>query len=139
MNAKDRSLLKKIAIDVAGVGLIIASPFLGLFPGPGGVPIFFAGLGLLASNHTWARNILKDLEKHREGLAKRVFANKKVSLAADIIGTFILCGALYVLFTTDSFLYRGFSIGTISTTLLVLLSNQSRIERIIATYRKSKH
>lgn len=139
MNAKDRSLLKKIAIDVAGVGLIIASPFLGLFPGPGGVPIFFAGLGLLASNHTWARNILKDLEKHREGLAERVFANKKVSITADIIGTFILCGALYVLFTTDSLLYRGFSIGTISTTLLVLLSNQSRIERIIAAYRKSKH
>lgn len=139
MNAKDRSLVKTIAIDIAGVGLIIASPFLGLFPGPGGVPIFFAGLGLLASNHEWARNILRNLEKHREGLAQRFFANKKVSLAADIIGTVVLCGALYVLFTTNSLLYRGFSIGTISTTLLILLSNQSRIERIIATYRKTKH
>lgn len=139
MNAKDRSLLKKITIDVAGVGLIVASPFLGLFPGPGGVPIFLAGLGLLASNHDWARNILKDLEKHREGLAQRVFANKKVSLAADIIGTLILCGAIYILFTTDSLLYRGFSIGTISTTLLVLLSNQSRIERIMVRFKRSKH
>ncbi len=137
-SGKHRHPIKRIAIDVAGFGLIIASPFLGLFPGPGGVPIFLAGLGLLASNHDWAHKILSDLEQHRESLSKKFFANPTVSLLTDVIGAILLAVFAYGLVTLDNPIQKGLCVGGLSTTLLIVLSNKSRIDRIQAKWRSRK-
>jgi hypothetical protein len=47
--------LKRIALIVAGWFLIIIAAPVGALPGPGGVPVFLAGLVLLLRNSQWAK------------------------------------------------------------------------------------
>jgi putative transmembrane protein PGPGW len=38
--------------------LLIAAPLTGWLPGPGGIPLFIAGLAVLASEFEWAQRVL---------------------------------------------------------------------------------
>lgn len=49
--------LKRILTDTAGYLLIVAGIALGWLPGPGGLPLVLAGLGLLSINNDWARRL----------------------------------------------------------------------------------
>ena len=125
-----RPLYQRIAIDVAGFGLMIISPFLGWLPGPGGIPLFLAGLGLVSLNHEWAENILKDFERKRIELTdKYLMASPRISLTIDVLCTGLLCVGAFIAFTQDSLAIRASGIGLISGMLLILASNQKRYER----------
>jgi Putative transmembrane protein (PGPGW) len=143
MNKTDqaRPFYKRVAIDIAGVSLIIAAPLLGWLPGPGGIPLFIAGLGLLSLNHEWAENLLKDFEKKRvEFTDKFLLASPKISFTIDIVGFILLGLGLYIATSQDSIIYRAVGLGIFSLTLLILFSNQKRFERIskkIKTLKKS--
>ena len=50
-----RHPVSRIAQLVAGVLLILASPFVGAIPGPGGSFVFIGGLVLVLRNSLWAR------------------------------------------------------------------------------------
>nr|WP_272954601.1 PGPGW domain-containing protein [Kribbella sandramycini] len=45
-------------VGVVGGVLIIAAPLTGWLPGPGGIPLFIAGLAILASEFEWAQRLL---------------------------------------------------------------------------------
>ncbi|MEO8105482.1 MAG: PGPGW domain-containing protein [Candidatus Saccharibacteria bacterium] len=47
----------RIATDAAGYGLIILGLAIGWLPGPGGIPLTVAGLGLLSINNVWAERL----------------------------------------------------------------------------------
>jgi hypothetical protein len=48
-----------------GILLIIAAPFVGILPGPGGVFVFAAGLALVLQNSEWAkRQYVKFKRRH---------------------------------------------------------------------------
>jgi hypothetical protein len=134
---KDRPLYQRIAIDIAGFGLIILSPLASPIPGPGGIPIFLAGVGLLALNHEWAENLLKDFEKKRvEFTDKFLMASPRVSNTIDIIGLLIIALGIFLAVTQQQIILRGGGVAIISLTLLVLLSNQKRFERILNKFKK---
>lgn len=135
---KDRHIVKKIAIDIAGFGLMILAPLLGWLPGPGGIPLFLIGLGLVSMNHEWAEKILNDFEHYRvEFTDKILMSSPKVSLAIDITFILALAAGSYLALTQESIILRGLGLGFISGSLLILLSNQKRFERIWAfTKRK---
>lgn len=42
---------------LTGVGmlLVVLSPFVGIIPGPGGIPVFAAGLAMMLRNSEWAK------------------------------------------------------------------------------------
>lgn len=44
----------RAVVGVLGAGLIIAALLLGWLPGPGGTPLFLAGMAVLASEFRWA-------------------------------------------------------------------------------------
>ncbi len=48
---------KRIATDAAGWLLILAAIATGWLPGPGGIPLALAGLGLLSINNEWAQRL----------------------------------------------------------------------------------
>lgn len=64
---------KRIATDAAGYGLIILGIALGWLPGPGGIPLILAGLGLLSINNEWARRLRGYLLKHGGRVAQFLF------------------------------------------------------------------
>lgn len=129
---KDRPLYKRILIDIAGFGLMIIAPFLGWLPGPGGIPLFLIGLSLVATNHEWAANLLKDFDKRRvEFTEKYLMTSPRVSLAIDISGILIICATVYLALTAPNFFIRLIGFGISTFTLIVILSNQKRFERFL--------
>jgi uncharacterized protein (TIGR02611 family) len=53
-----KHLIYRIGVGVVGGILIIAAPLTGWLPGPGGIPLFIAGLAILASEFEWAQRLL---------------------------------------------------------------------------------
>jgi len=66
---------KRIAIDAAGYLLLIAAALTGWLPGPGGIPLAIAGLGLLSINNVWARRIRDYALSNGGKLVKLLFPN----------------------------------------------------------------
>jgi uncharacterized protein (TIGR02611 family) len=58
-----KHLIYRIVVGFVGVVLIVAAPLTGWLPGPGGIPLFIAGLAVLASEFEWAQRLL-DRVKH---------------------------------------------------------------------------
>ena len=54
-----KHLIYRIVVGVVGGLLIIAAPLTGWLPGPGGIPLFIAGLAVLASEFEWAQRLLQ--------------------------------------------------------------------------------
>lgn len=54
MDAKPRSRWRLLWMSLGWL-LIAISPFIGPIPGPGGIPVFAAGVALLIRNSTWAK------------------------------------------------------------------------------------
>lgn len=46
----------RIGVGVVGTAMIIAAPLTGWLPGPGGIPLFLAGMALLSTEFLWAKN-----------------------------------------------------------------------------------
>jgi hypothetical protein len=65
-------LWKVIILDTLGVLLMILAVLTGWLPGPGGIPLFIAGLALLAINHTWAQAKLDWVKAHSKDLFTRI-------------------------------------------------------------------
>lgn len=125
-------------VDIVAFGLILGSPFVGFLPGPGGLPVLLAGLGMLASNHHWARRLLAELEKNRQRYSNKFFTNPRVMLATDVIGIAIILPAAFLVFSAENFFLRGLGIGTISTVILVLLTNRNRLDRLKAKVNRKR-
>lgn len=87
---------KRIAYDIAGVTLIIISPLLGWLPGPGGIPLFLAGLGLLSVHNEWAQKLLHWAKQHAEDFLDVIFPldNNTVKNIHDLIGLILLLTSL---------------------------------------------
>lgn len=54
-----KALLYRIGVGIVGGLLIILAPLTGWLPGPGGIPLFIAGLAVLASEFEWAQRLLQ--------------------------------------------------------------------------------
>lgn len=70
--------LKRILIDTAGYLLILAGILLGWVPGPGGIPLILAGLGLLSLYNPWARSLRTYLLKHGGRLTEILFPDSLI-------------------------------------------------------------
>ena len=126
----NRPFVKRLAIDIAGFGLIIISPLLGWLPGPGGIPVFLAGLGILSLNYEWAENLLKDFEKKRVAFVEKyLVGNKKVARTIDLLCISIIGLAVWLFLMTDNTIFRFMNIGMGSFALFILVSNQKRLDR----------
>ncbi len=53
-----KHLIYRIGVGIVGGILVIAAPLTGWLPGPGGIPLFIAGLAVLASEFEWAQRLL---------------------------------------------------------------------------------
>jgi uncharacterized protein (TIGR02611 family) len=53
-----KHLIYRIGVGIVGGLLLILAPLTGWLPGPGGIPLFIAGLAVLASEFEWAQRVL---------------------------------------------------------------------------------
>lgn len=134
---KEIPLPKKIGIDILGGLLILASILFGWLPGPGGIPLFLAGLGLLSINHAWARRILKRVKANGNKLADLVFKDHPALIIVyDVLAVILIVGAGIIWGLWSGNLVRGLAIALIFLGLSLFLGNRSRIQKINAYVRK---
>lgn len=77
--------IKRIGTDIAGYGLIMLGIATGWLPGPGGIPLIVAGLGLLSINNKWAQDLRDYILKNGGKLVKLLFPdNWFVELLYDL-------------------------------------------------------
>ena len=79
-----------------GLVLICVAPLVGWIPGPGGIIVFLAGIGVLASEFDWAENLkeffLKTVPKE---IKNRWRPTPKWELVFDFTAIALLIGALF--------------------------------------------
>lgn len=128
--------IKRFGTDIAGYGLILLGILTGWLPGPGGIPLILAGLGLLSIHNHWAQKIIDILKEQGSKFMDYAFPDdKRAQIAHDVLVLLLLGAAVYV-YTTFSGIY-SFAIPIALTALAVLdfLYNRNRI-RILK--RKNK-
>jgi hypothetical protein len=130
---------KVILTDTAGVMLLMLVPFLGPLPGPGGIPLLLAGLGLLALNHDWAKDALVYAKKHSESLRNVFFPNIPwVKWAWDIFAVSLLIGG-----TIMNFLVHGntflvlVSIVIMASSTTIFMLNRNRLDWLYKALKKA--
>lgn len=127
-----RGMIKKIATDILGIVLIILALLLGWLPGPGGIPLLLAGLGLLAINHAWARRWLKTVEKHGLNLSGKIFREHRTwQLAVDVLGLLVLGAGIWLYIATTHKLIYGVATAISCMGLILLLGNRKRFSKIL--------
>lgn len=75
--------IRKPIVLTVGLLIVIISPFTGILPGPGGIPVFLIGVAILATEFEWARRI-------RDPLLHAVHAVGQAWRTHKIVGTLLI-------------------------------------------------
>jgi len=127
---------KVLLTDLAGIGLIILAILTGWIPGPGGTPLFLAGLGLLAINHQWARKLLLQVKHHTLKFAEKFFHDHPILMILyDVIAMLLLTAGIIVLTNIHGPLKASASI-LIFLSLGLFMGNRQRLQRLNKYFRK---
>lgn len=126
-----RTFMKRFGYDIAGYACLIVAIPIGALPGPGGVPVFIAGLGLLSVHNPWAKSLLGYVKRHSESFRSILFPNsKRIQLLWDMAGGILLITAILVAYLHDVWQIRVLSTSFATLSVIILLSNRSRIEAL---------
>ncbi len=130
---------KTIGIDVLGVLLIIGAFVFGWLPGPGGIPMLLAGLGLLATNHEWARRLLERVKEEGVRFAEVFFKDHPLLMFFyDMLALAFLGAAVYVFTAFTNNLVQSLAAVLSFVGIGLFLGNRKRLQRIEQRFRKNK-
>jgi len=130
-----RRNLKRILIDTAGYLLLVASILTGWLPGPGGLPLFVAGLGLLSINNRWAMRLRVFVLSHAGRAADILFPkNPLAEWGYDILVVVLFGLTIWLESRHASVFQMGLGVSAFFVALLIALTNRDRLKRL-----KSKH
>lgn len=133
---KLKSSIRFILIDIAGFGLLLLVPVLGPLPGPGGIPLVLAALGLLSINHEWARQLRAFVMKSGGKLTKKFFPDRsEVKMLYDLLTILLASTSVWMWFNRENFSLFLIYIIAISGAVLFAL-NRSRADRVDAWFKR---
>lgn len=126
---------KRILTDAAGYLLILAAIATGWLPGPGGIPLAIAGLGLLSINNAWAMRLRVYVLKNSGKLATILFPpNPLVQWAYDGLVVVLLVLTAFLEARHASVLQMGLGVSAFFVAVLIALTNRDRLKNL-----QSKH
>ncbi len=121
--------------DIAGFGLIVLAILTGWLPGPGGVPLLLAGLGLLSINHKWARKILHDIKVYGLKFFDKLFVDHPaVKIIYDSAAIALVAFGVYLLIKLTGFI-QTVSLIFVFLGITLFLGNRQRLKKIQAYFR----
>lgn len=130
-------LFRIIITDLAGFGLIVLAILTGWLPGPGGIPLLLAGLGLLSINHKWARKILHNIKTHGLKFFDRLFVDHPIiKIFYDSLALALFAFGVYLLIKLTGFTQTVSSI-FVFFGITLFLGNRQRLKKI-QTYFRTK-
>lgn len=93
------STIRKPLVLVIGLLVVIASPFTGVLPGPGGIPVFLIGIAILATEYEWAQRI-------RDPLIRWINIAIKLWKHHKLVGTLLIIVAASAFFGLSFLIYN---------------------------------
>ncbi len=142
-NNGDQSLWQRLKqskafTDAAGVTLIILSGLLGWLPGPGGIPLFYAGLRFLALHHKWAQDLLDYFSREGLQLLDKLFPERhKIMLLWDTFVIIAISLALYLTIWREGRLVSVLGFAMFVWALVAFLRNRNRYTRAKKRLRRN--
>lgn len=122
---------KRVLTDAAGYLLIVAAILTGWLPGPGGIPLALAGLGLLSINNAWARKIRDYLLNNGGKIVKVIFPEHAVfQWLYDILVVLILLFVALLEWRHAAIWQISMGIGLFFLALFIALMNRDRWNRL---------
>jgi len=128
---KARHWLKVFIFDLLGVLCIIAAGLTGWLPGPGGIPLFLIGLGLLAVHHEWARRYIDRFRDYVDRATDLVFVdNPRIQLGFDILAPLLAATGAALLVHHGAVWMVSLGIVLVFLALSVFLGNRNRYKQL---------
>ena len=125
-----RRNLKRILTDIAGYGLILLGVALSPVPGPGGLPLIIAGLGLLSINNEWARRLRGYILTHGGKFVKKLFPpHPYIQWLYDIICVALLVVVALLAASRSPFWKVSLAIALFFFAIFIAAMNRDRYER----------
>jgi hypothetical protein len=133
---------KLILFDTLAILCFIGVILFGWLPGPGGVPLFLAGLALLAVNHDWAERWLETAKHKGKSFKKILFPpNQWIRLAYDVGSIAVFSFGTYAFFASEQRIMASAGLALAAFALFVFLINRDRLDKLsgIIIGKKHKH
>ncbi len=133
---KLKKTTKIVIYDSLGVLCIIGSILFGWLPGPGGIPLFLIGLGLIATHHDWAERYITIIKKYADNIGDLVFVDTPAIQALyDSISLVLVGLSAYLLYSRPNAVLLAFGLSSGFIAILIFLRNRHRYNRIKAKIR----
>jgi hypothetical protein len=126
-----------IVFDTLAVLFMIAALLTGWLPGPGGIPLFLVGLGLLAINHEWAQRYIDLLKDYADKMSDLIFT-PRLRVFFDVIAPVLVGVGVFLLLQRDAFWMIPLGMFTVGIGLLAFFGNRNRWARLKNKF-KHKH
>ncbi len=133
MTNRSDNLLKRTLIDIGGILLLILAMLVGWLPGPLGIPLVIAGLGLLSINHEWAEHLRERIKSNGIKIMEKVFSDKPViKWSLDIASLLLVAMAVFIISTYEHRLLNSLAIAMAAAALFIFLANRKRLARLLS-------
>jgi hypothetical protein len=134
-----RQHLRRVLTDAAGYLLLLAALLTGWLPGPGGIPLALAGLGLLSIHNAWARRIREYLLVHGSGLVQRLFPDRAILQWVYDSAVIALLGFAALTWWQRGSRWQVIVAGiAVGLAIGIGLANRRRFQRITATLKRKR-
>jgi hypothetical protein len=121
----------RILVDTAGYLLIVASALTGWLPGPGGLPLFIGGLGLLSIHNKWAQDLRDHVLQNGGKFVQRLFPKNAVAQwAYDIVALTLYVASAYLMWTHAVWWQVSIAVSFFFAATFIALMNRERLESL---------
>lgn len=121
----------RILVDTAGYLLIVASALTGWLPGPGGLPLFVGGLGLLSIHNKWAQDLRDYVLQNGGKFVQRLFPKNAVAQwAYDIVAITLYITSAYLMWSHAVWWQVSISVSMFFAATFIALMNRERLESL---------
>jgi hypothetical protein len=122
---------RRFGTDILGYTCLVLVIAIGPLPGPGGIPLLIAGLGLLSVHNPWAKKLLGYVRMHSQSFRTILFPDVLlIQRLWDGLALLLLPSAIYIGLRENSWFIWALSTSLATLAVVIALSNRSRLEMI---------
>ncbi len=129
----------RILVDCVGYFLIVASAATGWLPGPGGLPLFVAGLSLLSIHNKWAQDLREYVLKNGGKFVKVLFPKHPLAQwTYDLVALALFAIAAYLGWKHAVWWQVSLAASAFFAATFISLMNRERLESLKRRHKPTK-
>lgn len=119
----------RFLVDSAGYLLLLASALTGWLPGPGGLPLFIGGLGLLSIHNKWAQDLRDYVLNNGGKVVKMIFPKHPIAQwTYDLVAVALYVVAAFLAWRHAVWWQVSLAVSAFFLATFVALMNRDRLD-----------